>query len=458
MSQKSHKKKTLLPKLRFPEFKGDGEWSETPLSSLSKRIRRKVGTKKLTPVSITAGLGFVDQTKKFGRRIAGKQYKNYIHIQSGDFVYNKGNSKTFPQGCIYQLKEFEEAAASTAFICFKLNGSCVDHYFQSLFEYNAHGEKLLKFITSGARSDGLLNINPTDFFSIVLPLTPRKEEQQKIADCLSSLDDLLTAHSAKLDALQDHKKGLLQQLFPGTPTSSSAIKKNAGEDTGAPRQTSPALRFPEFEGKWDSESMASLYTFIPTNSFSRDKMNDNAGEIRNIHYGDIHKNIPTLLNLQITSLPRINDSVSLKKFKERSFCKNGDVIFADASEDVDDIGKSIEIVNTGGFQVLSGLHTIHARQKKTRFVVGFAGYLFCTSRIRSQIQRESQGTKVLGISVSRLSTIDVCFPREKREQQKIADCLSALDDLITAQTKQIAALKEHKKGLMQQLFSTGDSV
>jgi len=156
--------RALVPKLRFPEFKNQVEWSEVQLGNISKRIQKKVGDKKLTPVSITAGVGFVDQTKKFGRRIAGKQYKNYTHIHRGDFVYNKGNSKTFAQGCIYQLHEYEEAVASTAFICFNVNDGCVDQYLQSLFECNTHGKQLAKFITSGARSDDLLNISPADFF------------------------------------------------------------------------------------------------------------------------------------------------------------------------------------------------------------------------------------------------------------------------------------------------------
>jgi len=214
----------------------------------------------------------------------------------------------------------------------------------------------------------------------------------------------------------------------------------------------PELRFPEFRGDWCLEPMGRLYSFIPTNSFSRDTMNEGSGEVRNIHYGDIHTKLPALLDLESTDLPCLNASISLTKFKDHNFCKSGDVIFADASEDIDDVGKSLEVVNTNGLQVLSGLHTIHARQKKARFIAGFAGHLFHSDGIRIQIQRESQGAKVLGISGTRLSAVEVYFPEDQTEQQKIADCLGSLDELLAAHRSKLAALQDHKKGLLQQLF------
>ena len=156
----------LVPSLRFPEFQDEGEWENYKLSQLSERITEKVNGRKLTTVSITAGLGFVSQAEKFGRDISGAQYKNYIQLKKGQFSYNKGNSKTFPQGCIYQLNEFDEVAVPNAFISFKFFDGFVPEFFKGYFDSNFHGYQLLRFITSGARSDGLLNISPADFFSI----------------------------------------------------------------------------------------------------------------------------------------------------------------------------------------------------------------------------------------------------------------------------------------------------
>ena len=223
----------------------------------------------------------------------------------------------------------------------------------------------------------------------------------------------------------------------------------------------PALRFPEFQnaGEWRSELFEKIYSFKTTNSLSRDKHNYENGAVKNIHYGDIHTKFSTLFDIDKENVPYINPDESLEKIKSESFCVEGDMVFADASEDMDDIGKSIELIHLNGEKLLSGLHTLLARQVKNKLIIGFGGHLFKSTHIRQQIQKEAQGTKVLGISAGRLSSIKVHYPSDKKEQQKIADCLSSIDDLITAQTQKLAALKVHKKGLMQQLFpAEGETV
>jgi type I restriction enzyme S subunit len=126
---------------------------------------------------------------------------------------------------------------------------------------------------------------------------------------------------------------------------------------------------------------------------------------------------------------------------------------------MEDVGKSIEIVRLNNQKLLSGLHTLLARQINNTFIIGFGGYLFKSDNIRAQIKRESQGAKVLGVSAGRLSNIKITFPANQQEQQKIAACLSSLDDLITAENQRLEALKTHKKGLMQSLFpAEGETV
>jgi type I restriction enzyme S subunit len=211
--------------------------------------------------------------------------------------------------------------------------------------------------------------------------------------------------------------------------------------------------------EWENEPLKSLYSFKVTNSYSRDQLNYENGSAKNIHYGDIHTKFSTLFNIENEIVPFVNPSESLERIKSECYCVEGDMIFADASEDLDDVGKSIEIVNLNNEKLLSGLHTLLARQKDKKLIVGFGGYLFKSNRIRLQIKKESQGAKVLGISAGRLSNIDIAFPLDKKEQQKIADCLSSIDELVTAQTQKIEALKAHKKGLMQQLFpAEGETV
>ena len=220
------------------------------------------------------------------------------------------------------------------------------------------------------------------------------------------------------------------------------------------QELTPKMRFPEFRDApgWDERPFSDLYTFGSTNIFSRDNLNYENGTVRNIHYGDIHTRFRALFDISREVVPFVNSTESLDSLDPDSFCTEGDMIFADASEDLADVGKSIEIVALGGSRVLSGTHTILARRKGALLIVGFGGHLFRSNRIRSQIRREAQGSKVFGISAGRLSRVKVCFPLDKAEQQKVADCMTNLDELIADHGQRLDALKAHKKGLMWQLF------
>lgn len=227
------------------------------------------------------------------------------------------------------------------------------------------------------------------------------------------------------------------------------------------KTTAPKLRFPEFleSGEWKSESLGDVYSFQSTNSFSRDQLNYESGSVKNIHYGDIHTKFATLFDITKENVPFINSLEPLNKISLESYCVEGDIVFADASEDMEDVGKSIELVYLNNEKLLAGMHTLLARQKEKRIVVGFGGYLFKSNRIRTQIKKEAQGAKVYGISANRLLNIDICFPADKKEQQKIADCLTSLDELIAAERAQLEALKTYKKGLLQNLFpAEGETV
>lgn len=217
----------------------------------------------------------------------------------------------------------------------------------------------------------------------------------------------------------------------------------------------PKLRFPEFRGAvgWAPEPMGEVYSFKGNNSLSRDKLNYDAGSVKNIHYGDIHTKFSTHFVITQELVPFINEAEECV-IRDENLCTEGDMIFADASEDMADIGKAIEITHLNGERVVSGLHTILARRTGERIALGFGGHLFKSGWVRTQIQKEAQGTKVLGISPKRLRNVQLPLPNDSAEQQKIADCLSSLDELIAAQARKVDALKTHKKGLMQQLFPT----
>ena len=203
------------PPLRFKQADGTEypDWQSVRLGDVAVPITRSVGDKDLPSHSITAGVGFVSHIEKWGKDIAGKQKPKYLHIKKGEFVYNKGNSKTYTTGCIYLLNADNDIAVPNVFIAFftdqkKLNS----HFLSQFFIGDKHKIELRKYITSSARSDGLLNISKGDFFKMKVPM-PHLDEQAKIADFLSIIDKRIKLLQAKYDNLQKYKTGILQKIF-----------------------------------------------------------------------------------------------------------------------------------------------------------------------------------------------------------------------------------------------------
>jgi type I restriction enzyme S subunit len=214
----------------------------------------------------------------------------------------------------------------------------------------------------------------------------------------------------------------------------------------------PKIRFTEFVANWNERKFGEIFTFRTTNSFSRDKLNYEKGSVKNIHYGDIHKRFNSLFDVKNEFVPYINEDVSIERISKDNYVKNGDLIIADASEDYDDIGKSIEVVNTNGEFILAGLHTFLARPELLQMSIGFNGYLMKTNKTKLQIKTIAQGTKVLSLSSTRLSKIDLNFP-SLEEQTKIANFLTAIDEKINLLKEKATALAEYKKGMMQKIFN-----
>ena len=217
------------------------------------------------------------------------------------------------------------------------------------------------------------------------------------------------------------------------------------------KQQVPRLRFPGFNDAWEQRKLGECVKFKITNSFSRENLNYENGKVRNIHYGDIHTKFQALFDIAKEKVPFINSEMNLDKISEDFYCKEGDLVFADASEDLKDVGKSIEIINLNNEKVLSGLHTLLARPSEKKFSKGFNGCLFQSSNIRLQIQKQAQGSKVLSINAGRLSTIVLSFPALK-EQTLIGNFFRQLDAAIASHQRKLEHMQALKKGLLQQMF------
>ena len=409
-----NKKKEIVPKLRFLEFGTSEGWKKYKLRELADRITKKVGDNKLVTLSISAGIGFVSQAEKFSRDISGKQYCNYIYLKKGEFSYNKGNSKTFPQGCIYELKEYEEAAVPNAFISFRFKENLVPSFYQGYFDSNFHGKQLIRFITSGARSDGLLNISPTDFFSIVLPTPVKKEEQQKIADCLSSIDELIDAESRKLKALEKYKKGLMQKLFP------------------AEGKTMPEWRFPEFQGcgEWKYEEIGNIGKVITGKTPSTSDAALWDGDIQFVTPTDITEN----------KYQHHTQRTVVKTPKMKVLPKHTIMFTCIAS-----IGKMALSL----YPCITN-QQINSIVPKSCYNNEFIYYSLLQKTFL--IKAGFANSTLPIINKTDFSKIQVPVILDKKEQQKIAECLSEADTMIEEQSNKVEQLKAHKKGLMQGLF------
>ncbi len=214
----------------------------------------------------------------------------------------------------------------------------------------------------------------------------------------------------------------------------------------------PSLRFPEFSGEWEKKRYNEIYSFYSTNSFSRDNLNYDNGAVKNIHYGDIHTKFSTLFDINKELVPFINSGIDISKIKEENYCIEGDLVIADASEDYNDIGKTIEIINLNNVKTVAGLHTFLARPNKHKMALGFSGYMLQSDKVRKQVKTIAQGTKVLGLTTGRLGKVELYIPDEK-EQQKIASFLTAVDSKIELLQKKKQGLEQYKKGVMQQIFT-----
>ncbi|EPZ5431184.1 restriction endonuclease subunit S [Vibrio parahaemolyticus] len=425
----------LVPELRFTEFRESEGWTQKTIKDIFSIFQGYAFSSTDSVATGTRWLKIADvDIQKMNHNSPSFLPKDY-EGEYGRFIVKKGDYVMALTRPILGGK-LKVACVDDVFDGALLNqrvGKLVTQENSTFVYYLIQTSQLVSDIERSIAGSEPPNLSSQQIKDIKTYIPSDEREIKKVADCLSSMDDLITKNTQKLESLKLHKKGLMQKLFPEEGKS-----------------------IPEFvfacNVKWIKKTFEEVYSLKTTNSLSRDKLNYDEGLVKNIHYGDIHTKFSTLFDITKEYVPFISEEISLDKIKQESYCQEGDMVFADASEDIDDVGKSIELININGEKLLSGLHTILARQKESYLVKGFGGYLFKSEAMRRQIQKESQGAKVLGISSGRISKIDVIYPIEQSEQQRIVDCLSSLDKLIDAQTKKIEVLNKYKKGLMQKLF------
>lgn len=200
-------------------------------------------------------------------------------------------------------------------------------------------------------------------------------------------------------------------------------------------------------GEWASIPFNEVFSPLKNNTFSRSLLNDNGKGVKNIHYGDILIRYGDICNVASDEIPCVNAGESVEKY---DFLQDGDVVIADTAED-DTVGKAVEIQNVQDQTVVSGLHTMACRPKKT-FFPGYLGYFMNSPAFHRQLYPYMQGIKVISVSRKNISNTTIHYP-DLEEQKRIVELLSGIDARITEQEGIIADLEERKKGLMQRIFS-----
>lgn len=410
----------LLPKLRFPGF--DKPWSYDPLSKTLKEHKIK-NTAGRDVFSVSMEYGIVNQIELLGRSFAAADTSHYTIGRRFDVVYTKSPLKAFPYGIVKQCKFNGEVALSPLYGVFTPAnphlGLIIEAYFESP---NRSKDFLSPLCQKGAKNT--LQITNTTFLSGRLPLPTQPTEQQRIAECLSSVDNLIAAQAREVDALKLHKNGLMQQLFP-----------REGE-------TQPRLRFPEFKnaGEWKEDTLENLCTAKISYGIVQAGPHIPNG-MPYIKSSDLNS------ELCLASLARTSDVIA-KKYR-RSEVMPGDIVFSLRGNIgvAQIVPKDIPVAN-----LTQGTARIRT-QGPSEF---FFQALRCQS-VHGRILAVRKGSTFQEISLEALRNIRLLHPAIA-EQKRVADCLSTLDTLITAQTQKLEALKTHKKGLIQQLFPSMEVV
>ena len=386
-------KKKLIPALRFPEFKEDGEWAYRYGNKLFQPISNKNHDSDLPILAITQDSGAIPRELIDYTVIASKNsVKNYKIVEKGDFIISL---RSFQGGIEYSSYR---GICSPAYIILRKRVELERDFYKYYFKTPLYIQELNRNL-EGIR-DGKM-VSYSQFSEIYLPFPPLPE-QQKIADCLSSLDDLLAAHNEKLELLKGHKKGLMQNLFP-----------QEGERV-------PKFRFPEFEndGEWEEKKLGEICSLKAGKFVAASEINDSYTEGLHPCYG----------------------GNGLRGYTQ-SYTHTGRYSL---------IGR--QGAHCGNITLADGIFhaTEHAVVVSPNSKID-TDWLFYTLEL-ANLNQYATGQAQPGLSVSNLEEVEFVFPNTIPEQKKIASCLSAVDDLIKAETEKIEALKAHKKGLMQGLF------
>lgn len=405
----------LVPKLRFPEFRNAGDWKLKRLGALFSQ-REESGRTNLRLLSLTDKDGIIPQEESNRKNTSNGDLSRYLRVVPGDIAYNTMRMWE-GRNALSRIEGIVSPAYTVCRPTKDANSVFFSYYFktpQLIAQFARYSQGLVK---------DTLNLKFEAFSRILAATPPTLPEQQKIADCLTSLDALIEAQGRKVEVLRAHKKGLMQQLFP-----------QEGEAL-------PRLRFPEFEGagEWEEGTISDIGTVLQGYGFPERYQGQQSGDFPFYKVSDISRSLGAGKTFIEEAANYVNEN-QLKELRAKPI-PTGTTVFAKIGEAIRSNKRAITMVpclidnNAAGVKSIKG--------KATDF------FIYLTMEKISLI--DHAGGVVPAVNKSAIEAIPVKFP-QVAEQQRIADCFTSLDDLIAAETRKLDTLKTHKKGLMQQLF------
>ena len=401
----------VVPKRRFREFRAAPEWSTPRGDTLFDSINNRTAAPDLPVLAITQEHGAIPRDQiEYHVSVTAKSVASYKEVCEGDFIISL---RSFQGGIEHSRYH---GICSPAYVVLRRKGVGNDQFFRHLFKSDRFIQQLTRNI-EGIR-DGKM-ISYAQFSDQLLPV-PEPPEQQKIADCLGSLDDLIAAEGRKLEALRQHKQGLMQQLFP-----------QAGE-------TQPRLRFPEFQDtqEWRVAPLGKLFEMRTGGTPDRARPDYWGGEVPWVTTSIVDFNVIESTRESISSAGLSNSSA--KVFPKRT------VLMALYGQ-----GKTRGKVAMLGVEAATNqacAAILPSDEVAPRFV-----FLNLSGRYE-EIRANSNSGGQKNLSQTLVRDLPFAYPKELAEQHHIAECLTALDDQIGAQARKIDTLNQHKQGLLQQLF------
>lgn len=416
MNDENKEKSALVPRLRFPQF--SEAWRANRVGEIAEIFKGKgIAKSDVSNDGIRSCIRYGELYTVYGELVT--EVLSRTSLPATELFFGEPNDVIIPSSGETKEDIATAACVIPGGIAFgsdlnvlrtKENGAFLSYYLNGPLRQN---------IARVAQGDSVVHLYPHQIEKLPIAVPPDRNEQQKIADCLSSLDELITAETQKLDALKTHKMGLMQQLFP-----------REGE-------TVPRLRFPEFREaeEWITKSLKNACEVNPANSELPEQF--------------VYVDLESVEAGQLKARKIVNRDEAPSRAQR--LLRFGDVIFQ-IVRPYQRNNLHFKIEEDIRYVASTGYAQLRANESDD-----FLFQAVHTDDFVERVIAKCTGSSYPAINSSDLADISLVIP-SKAEQQKIADCLSSLDNLITAQSRRVDDLKTHKKGMMQQLFPVLDEV